>query len=124
MPSRSEDAVVAGDEAITCGSGNVFADLGYADAEVCQMKLRLAHAINGLIARRRLNQVTAVQRLGITQPKVSALANYELDGFSVERLMTLLTALDHYLDIVIRNKPRSRAAGRIAVVAAAGGRKA
>ncbi|HEV7252128.1 MAG TPA: helix-turn-helix transcriptional regulator [Mesorhizobium sp.] len=122
MASRSEETITAADEAITRGSSNVFADLGYADAEERQTKLRLAHAINGLIARRRLNQVTAAERLGITQPKVSALANYKLDGFSVERLMTLLTALDQDVDIVIRNKPRSRAAGRIAVVAAAGGR--
>jgi predicted XRE-type DNA-binding protein len=124
MASRSEETVAAEDEPVTRGSGNVFADLGYADAEERQTKLRLAHAINGLIVRRRLNQVTAAERLGITQPKVSALANYKLDGFSVERLMTLLTALDQDVDIVIRNKPRSRAAGRIAVVAAAGGRGA
>jgi len=50
---------------------------------------------------------------------VSALANYKLDGFSVERLMTFLTSLDQDVEIVISNKPRSRAAGRISVVAAA-----
>jgi predicted XRE-type DNA-binding protein len=48
----------------------------------------------------------------------SALANYKLDGFSVERLMTFLTALDQDVEIVIRKKPRSRAAARISVVAA------
>jgi len=42
------------DEAIIRGTGNVFADLGYADAEERQTKLRLAHTINGVIARRRL----------------------------------------------------------------------
>jgi Helix-turn-helix domain len=48
-------------------------------------KLRLAHAINGVIARRRLTQAAAAEKLSINQPKVSALANYKLDGFSVER---------------------------------------
>ena len=105
-------------EAITRGTGNVFADLGYADAEERQTKLRLAHAINDVIARRRLAQTAAAERLGVSQPKVSALANYKLDGFSVERLMTFLTALDRDVEIVIRRKPRSRAAGRISVVAA------
>jgi Helix-turn-helix domain len=33
------------------------------------------------------------RRLGINQPKVSALANYRLEGFSVERLMHFLNAL-------------------------------
>jgi hypothetical protein len=36
------------------------------------------------------------------------LCNYKLDGFSVERLMTLLNALDQDIEIVIREKPRSR----------------
>jgi predicted XRE-type DNA-binding protein len=106
------------DAAITRGSDNVFADLGYADAEERQTKLRLAHAINGVIARRRLTQAAAAEKLSINQPKVSALANYKLDGFSVERLMTFLTALDQDVEIVIRKKPRSRAAARISVVAA------
>lgn len=106
------------DETITRGTGNVFADLGFADADELQTKLRLAHALNSVIARRRLTQTAAAERLGVGQPKVSALANYKLDGFSVERLMGFLTALDQDVEIVIRNKPRSRAAGRILVVAA------
>jgi predicted XRE-type DNA-binding protein len=101
---------------ITRGTGNVFADLGCADAEERQTKLRLAVAINDVLARRRLIQVAAAEKLGINQPKVSALANYKLD--SVERLMTFLTALDQDVEIVIRKKPRSRAAARISVVAA------
>lgn len=56
--------------------------------------------------------------LGLTQPKVSALRNYKLAGFSVERLMNLLTALDQDVEIVIRQKPRSRKGARISVVAA------
>jgi predicted XRE-type DNA-binding protein len=106
------------DEAITRGSGNVFADLGYPDAEERQTKLRLAHAINEVIVRRRLTQAAAAERLRVNQPKVSALARYKLDGFSVERLMGFLTALDQDVEIVIRQKPRSRTAARIVVVAA------
>jgi predicted XRE-type DNA-binding protein len=118
MASRSTKGTKGADEAITRGSDNVFADLGYPDAEERQTKLRLAHAINGVIARHRLTQATAAEKLGINQPKVSALANYKLDGFSVERLMTFLTSLDQDVEIVIKNKPRSRTAGRISVVAA------
>ncbi len=103
---------------IVRGSGNVFADLGYADAEERQTKLRLAHALNTVIAERNLTQGAAAKQLDLNQPKVSALCNYKLDGFSVERLMTLLTALDRDVEIVIRKKPRSRAAARISVVAA------
>ncbi|MGD1035985.1 MAG: helix-turn-helix transcriptional regulator [Roseiarcus sp.] len=118
MANRKAEAIDEAEDAITRGTTNVFADLGYADAEERQTKLRLAHAVNGVIARRRLTQEAAAEKLGVNQPKVSALANYKLDGFSVERLMIFLTALDQDVEIVIRKKPRSRAAGRISVVAA------
>jgi predicted XRE-type DNA-binding protein len=105
-------------KAITRGSANVFADLGFPDAEERQTKLRLAYALNAIMEAQHLNQVAAAARLGLNQPKVSALRNYKLEGFSVERLMTLLTALDQDIEIVIRAKPRKRAAARISVVAA------
>lgn len=104
--------------AITRGSGNVFADLGIADAEERQTKLKLAYALNAIMEKDRLTQAAAAAKLGLNQPKVSALRNYKLEGFSVERLMTLLNALDQDIEIVIRKKPRSRAAARISVVAA------
>jgi predicted XRE-type DNA-binding protein len=103
---------------ITRGSGNVFADLSFPDAEERQTKLRLAYALNAIVEGRRLTQAAAAARLGLNQPKVSALRNYKLEGFSVERLMTLLNALDQDIEIVIRKKPRTRAAARISVVAA------
>jgi len=53
----------------------------------------------------------------VNQPKVSALSNYQLEGFSVERLMNFLTALDRDVDIVIRRRPGTRRGGRIAVTA-------
>jgi predicted XRE-type DNA-binding protein len=93
MANRSAETR-AGDTTVTHGTGNVFADLGYPDAEERQTKLRLAHAINDVVGRRRLTQEAVAAKLGVTQPKVSALANYKLDGFSVERLMVFLTALD------------------------------
>ena len=55
--------------------------------------------------------------MGINQPKISALANYRLEGFSVERLMNFLNALGHDVEIIIR-RPRSRRAARIHVRAA------
>jgi predicted XRE-type DNA-binding protein len=103
---------------IARGTRNLFADLGYADAEERQTKLRLAYALDQIIEKRHLTQAAAAKLLGITQPKVSALRHYKLDGFSVERLMGFLTALDRDIEIVIKKKPRSRAAARIRVVAA------
>jgi predicted XRE-type DNA-binding protein len=103
---------------ITRGSANVFEDLGYPDAAERQAKLRLAYALNQVLDHRGLTQAAAATLLGLSQPKVSALNNYKLAGFSIERLMNLLTALDQDIEIVIRRKPRSRKAARISVVAA------
>lgn len=114
MARRNDDR---GDEIIR-GTGNVFADLGYPDAAERQAKLRLAYALNQVLDQRKLTQAEAAKVLGVTQPKVSALRHYKLAGFSVERLMTLLTALDQDVEIVIRRKPRSGRAARISVVAA------
>jgi predicted XRE-type DNA-binding protein len=105
-------------ESVTFGTGNVFADLGFPRADERQAKLRLAYTLNQVIEERKLRQADAAKLLGVTQPKVSALRHYKLAGFSVERLMNLLTALDQDVEIVIRRKPRSRKAGRISVVAA------
>ena len=68
--------------------------------------------------RRRLSQTEAAQRLGINQPKISALSDYRLEGFSVERLMHFLNALGRDVEIVIRTKPPSRRTARITVTAA------
>lgn len=114
MASRSADE----NEQVTRGSGNVFADLGFPDAAERQAKARLAYTLNQLLDGRKLSQADAAKVLGLTQPKVSALRNYKLAGFSVERLMNLLTALDQDVEIVIRKKPRSRTVARISVVAA------
>jgi predicted XRE-type DNA-binding protein len=114
MASRSTERR----EQVTRGTGNVFADLGFPDDVERQAKLRLAYALNQVLEARKLSQADAAKMLGVTQPKVSALRHYKLAGFSVERLMNLLTALDHDVEIVIRQKPRSRKAGRISVIAA------
>ena len=98
-------------------SGNVFKDLCLADAEEKKTKVRLAVEINEILKKARLSQTAAAERLGVNQPKVSALANYRLTGFSIERLMNLLNVLGRDIDIIIRRPPGRRAA-RIRVTAA------
>ena len=103
---------------IVRSSGNVFADLGFANAGERQTKVRLAIAINDVLERRGLSQGKAAELLGINQPKVSALSKYRLEGFSVERLMRFLTLLNQDVEIIIRNRLRTRRPGRVFVTAA------
>lgn len=102
---------------VTPSSGNVFADLGLPDAAELQTKARLGVAICRIVEQKRLTQAQIADLLGISQPKVSALLRYKLEGYSVERLMRFLVALGQDVEIVVRAKPRSRSA-RIAVTAA------
>jgi len=101
------------------GSGNVLIDLGFPDAEEMDTKVRLAVAINNILDARNLNQKDAAKLLGINQPKVSALRNYRLDGFSVRRLMHFATALEYDVVIELRPHAASDGAARVVVVQAA-----
>lgn len=99
-------------------SGNVFADLKLPNAEEKLAKVRLTVAINRIFENRRLTQSAAAKLLKVNQPKISALTNYRLEGFSVERLMNFLTALGRDVHIAVRPKRKSARTGRILVTAA------
>ncbi len=105
------------DSDITRGTSNVFADLGYKDAAERQTKTHLALAVNELLKARKLKQREIAHLLHVPQPKVSALKNYRLDQFSVERLMEFLTALDQDVEIMIRPRLATSGVGHISVLA-------
>ena len=67
----------------TESSGNVFADLGLPDAGEVQHKARLGALIHQSIREQGLSQVQAARVLGVNQPKISALMNGKMDGFSL-----------------------------------------
>lgn len=73
--------------------------------------------INRLLKTRRLSQMRAATLLGVSQPKISALKHYKLEGFSVERLMVFLTALGRDVEIRIKAHGATHAPGRILVAA-------
>jgi predicted XRE-type DNA-binding protein len=98
-------------------SGSIFADMNLPDAAELDTKARLGAAICRIVERRRLTQAEVAAALAINQPKVSALLNYKLEGFSVERLMRFLVVFGQDVEIVIKARPRSRSA-RLAVRAA------
>lgn len=90
----------------TVSSGNIFADLGFPDAEERMAKVNLAIQINVLIKRKKLTQKQAAELLAIDQPKISALSTGKLSGFSLERLFRFLTILGQ--DIIINVTPKAR----------------
>jgi predicted XRE-type DNA-binding protein len=102
---------------ITRGSTNVFADLGFENADELLTKSELAAQILKTVRARRLTQAAAGELLGISQPKVSALQNGRLDGFSTERLLRFLIRLGWNVQIKL-SKAKAKTAGRIEVTSA------
>jgi predicted XRE-type DNA-binding protein len=92
----------------------VFADLGIPNAEEYMAKSQLAVQIFKIIKSRRLTQVSAARTLDISQPKVSALLNGRLDGFSTDRLFRFLNALGCDVRITV-SRPHPKSRGRVEV---------
>lgn len=99
----------------TSSSGNVFADLGLPNADDLLVKAELASNIIEEIERRHLTQSQAAMILGIDQPKVSALKQGRLSGFSIERLMRFLLLLGRDIEIKVKRKPKARPTARLRV---------
>ena len=102
-------------EPVDAESGNVFVDLGFADAEERKLRVQLAMQVNELTAARRLTQARVALLFGIPQPHVSELKNYKLSRFSSERLLRFVTLLDRDVEIVIRPKAKEHASGVVSV---------
>ena len=101
---------------VETGSGNVFADLGLADAEKLKIKSGLVIEIVKAVKRLDLKQAQAAERMGLTQPKVSSFLRGDFSHFSERKLMECLNRIGY--DIEIRVKPVSRRAGRLTLAVA------
>lgn len=101
---------------VETGSGNVFADLGLPDAEKLKVKSGLVVEIVKAIRRLDLTQDEAAQRMGLTQPKVSALLRGDFTNLSERKLMDCLNRIGY--DIEIRVKRAARRAGRLTLAIA------
>ena len=84
------------------GSGNVFADLGLADAEKLKIKTGLVFEIRKAMRSRGLTQQDAAKLMGITQPKVSDMMRGDFSNLSERKLMDCLTRLGYDIEIKVR----------------------
>lgn len=86
---------------VTRSSGNVFADLNVTNPQEALVKARLASLIHDAIDSAGWTQAQAAEALGLKQPDVSRLTRGILSGFSVERLLDLLTRLNGEITITV-----------------------
>lgn len=104
-----------GTEAVEIGSGNVYADLGFADSENMLVKAKLVAKISEILSERRLTQAQAAKTLGLTQPKISKLLRGHFRGVSERRLLVCLTRLGRDVQIVVKPASRRGPLGRLTV---------
>jgi predicted XRE-type DNA-binding protein len=100
------------------GGTNVFADLGRPDAESHFVKAQLVSRMMDVMKARKLTQTAAAEVIGVAQPDVSNLIRGRFRGYSIDRLMGFLVALDQDVEIVVKGKPDGRKDARLAVTAA------
>jgi predicted XRE-type DNA-binding protein len=84
------------------GSGNVFADLGLAEADKLKIKTGLVIEIRKAMRTRGLTQQEAAKQMGITQPKVSDMMRGDFANLSERKLMDCLTRLGYDIEISVR----------------------
>ncbi len=105
---------MSGGRKVTESSGNVFADLGFANPEEELLKAKLVREIRAIIKRRKLTQTKAATMLCLKQPDVSALVTCRVGKFSIDRLVRCLNRMDYRVDVVVRHKPRRTSSRAIA----------
>ncbi len=86
------------------GDPNIFAEIGVPEPETHLLKAKLVLEIMRLVRGRGLTQVSAGELMGISQPEVSRMFKGHFREYSVERLMTLLTAFDRDVEILVRSR--------------------
>ncbi len=97
-------------------SGNVFADLGLPDAEKLKIKTGLVVEIRKAIRALGLTQQAAAKRMGLPQPKVSAMMRGDFTNLSERKLMDCLNRLGYDIEITVR--PASEPVGRLTLATA------
>lgn len=84
------------------GTANVFADLGYADADTHLLKAELVARMQDIMTDRKLSQTAVAGIVGLSQPDISRMLKGRYREISVERIIRTLTKLGCEIDIVVK----------------------
>jgi len=84
------------------GSGNVYQDLGKANADILQFKALLAAEIIKTLDRDGVSVRQAQARTGIAAADFSRIRNADLGRFTVDRLMTIVNRLGSRIEVAMK----------------------
>jgi predicted XRE-type DNA-binding protein len=86
------------------GSGNVFRDLGYRNADLEQLKALLAAEIIKVLDRQGLTVRAAAELTGTAAADFSRIRKVDLNRFTVDRLMTIINRLGGRVEVNVKVK--------------------
>jgi predicted XRE-type DNA-binding protein len=90
---------------IVRGSGNVFRDFGYPNADVEQTKAVLAAKIIGVLDDSELSTRKAEALTGVNHSEFARIRRVKLDRFTIDRLITILNRLNQRVEFDVRLRP-------------------
>jgi predicted XRE-type DNA-binding protein len=95
------------DMEIVRGSGNVFRDFGYPDADVRQAKALLAAQVIKVLDAEKLSTRQAEARTGVAHSEFVRIRNVNLARFTIDRLVTILGRLGQEVEFTFTVHPRT-----------------
>lgn len=100
----------------TISSGNIFQDLGFADAEQKLAKVKLLAVINNIIQKQNISEKKLAKIFNLNSTQVDNLLNGRLKEFSLDKLLLFLMILEQNIEIIVTPKPQEFVNSRINVV--------
>jgi predicted XRE-type DNA-binding protein len=99
------------------GSGNVFEDFGYPDADLRRAKCLLAVEIARILDERKWTTRRAEEATGVNHADFARIRNANIGRFTLDRLMNVLTKLGQHVElaVTVTPQPATKAAGTIHV---------
>ncbi|MBE9249550.1 XRE family transcriptional regulator [Dolichospermum sp. LEGE 00240] len=100
----------------TISSGNIFQDLGFANAEEKLAKVKLASVIADILEQQQITPQQAAQILGLKLEQINNLTNGILKEFTIENLLSYLIKLGQNVEIMVTNQQTEQYQPKINVV--------
>ena len=101
------------------GSGNIYRDFGYENADALQFKALLASKVIKTLDREGLTVRQAQERTGIAAADFSRIRSADLKRFTLDRMMGIVNKLGFQIEISYKFKPMTKYIPRVTTLVAA-----
>lgn len=93
---------------IVRGSGNVFRDFGYPDADIRQAKALMGAQIIKILDEEGLSTRQAEAQTGVSHSEFSRIRQARFSRFTIDRLMSILGKLGQKVEFSLTMQPRAK----------------